>query len=70
MWNCYLAVHGVTDKALVGSMAFGAIEKDPECKRLFMDACKRALAMAAENIGAGPITEWHEQKPSEPKGSA
>jgi hypothetical protein len=55
-WNAYMALTDTMEGAkLIGSIAAGAIHKDPEIKNDFMDLMKRVLALAIkETTGEAP----------------
>lgn len=66
MWNAYLALPDTMVNAkLIGSISFGAIARNPEIKKAFMDTMKMLLAEAVENVTGGSIDYWDERRAPE-----
>ena len=69
-WNAYMALADTMDGAKpIGSIAIGAIRKDPEIKNDFMELMKRVLALAIkETTGEAPDTWYTNLAPESERG--
>lgn len=69
-WNAYLALpHTMDDAKLIGSIAIGAVRKNPEVKSAFMAVMQQVLADGIEEITGEQPTEWNVGPAPEPERS-
>ena len=61
-WNAYIAQADTMDGArLIGSIAFGVVERNEQVKRTFMEAMRLALEDAIKNVLGTVPDEWIEE---------
>lgn len=61
-WNAYMAQAGTMDGAkLIGSIAIGAVRKNPEIKATFMAVMQQVMADAIEDVTGNPPEKWDVQ---------
>lgn len=65
-WNAYLALPDTMVNAkLIGSISMGAVARNPEIKKAFMDTMKMTLADAVEIVTGEPPDHWDERSAPE-----
>ena len=62
MWNCYMAQMGTMEGSyIIGSIAMGAVRKNPAIKQAFMDLMKQVLSLAVVDLTGAEPEKWFEQ---------
>lgn len=69
MWNAYLAkMDTMVGAKLIGSIAMGAVIKDPEVKEVFMGLMKKVMANGIEELTGAAPTAWDTRPASDTRG--
>lgn len=72
MWNAYFAPNETMDSAIfLGGVAMRFIENNEDCRHLFMDLMREAVAdIIEENIGVRPLWGGAQAAPEHEKGGS
>lgn len=66
-WNAYLArIDTMVDARLIGSIAIGAVNKNPEVKEVFQALMQKVMADGIEELTGSPPDAWDVRPASEP----